>query len=299
MDSQPPPISGAAFEDLTERVRSRNCLAFVGAGMSTDSYPNWEQLVAQICSGCDVPFETTGDPSQRGRDMRRLAQLCRDTRRSEYFDVIRAAFPVKDPSVAYQRLAAVRFPMYLTTNFDLLLEQACYIVSQQQIEYSEYPNLPEYNAQPDGEIVYLHGRLDPMTPDIEPSLVLADDDFENAYSDGLLPSYLTQTFTWKSVVFIGCSIRDDSLQGVLRQCSRCRERLRAGGHQDLSRRFMLTDERESAPHLESLGITPVCYDSHARLSDIFDWWKGLARPRLRQQIAGGQLYATGERPPHE
>ena len=133
-------------------------------------------------------------------------------------------------------------PRIVTTNFDLLFEQAAKEL------YSSEPDVFRARALPLGRefdgIVHVHGALD-----YPGEMVLTDKEFGRAYlTDGQARRFLLELFRSFSVLFVGYS-HNDTVMNYL---------ARALPLEETEYRFALTDECDSE-RWRFLGIEPVHY----------------------------------------
>ena len=159
----------------------------------------------------------------------------------------------------------------VTTNFDLLFEQAA------QTEYGEMPEIFRGPALPLGDdfegIVHVHGSIQrPL------QMVLTDQDFGRAYlTEGWAREFLVGLFHSFAVLFVGYS-HDDIVVNYL---------ARALPEGTVGKRFILTDKGRD-PRWKILGIQPISfpkvddndftglYDGVRRLAEVYkssslDW----------------------------
>lgn len=142
----------------------------------------------------------------------------------------------------------------VTTNFDLLFEDAAREVFAAQPELFRAPALPLGRSF--SGIVHVHGSLD--RPD---DMVLTDADFGRAYlTEGWARRFLVDLFRSSTVMFVGYSHKDTVMKYLAR----------ALPARESQERFALTDDPD-ADHWPVLGIEPISYprkpdDDHVGLS---------------------------------
>jgi hypothetical protein len=112
---------------VVQAVQGRRMVPFFGAGMSLAAgVPGWGALLMQL--GVDPELEK--DPHIRG-DMLTLAELAAHARGSETLqNAMRQALPGKEakPTAGHLLLACLNQPIYITSNYDTLFENALAIV---------------------------------------------------------------------------------------------------------------------------------------------------------------------------
>ncbi len=301
MDTQNPPTNDPLFPDLTERIMSGRCNAFIGAGMSLQVYPAWNELIERVCRACGV---NTGNVTSQNISRLELAQTAKDKNRCAYFRELHNIFKPADPTHRHHLLARLPFKSYLTTNYDSLLLGACEFNNDNSVGYSEYPAL-EIEHRTDGEVFFLHGRINPTDLNSEPNIVLTNNDFTYAYSETLLRSFLEQLLTFSNVCFLGCSLEDEYLQGVFRLCKKFRDAVKTQGHSNDPRWFILLDQESPlSEKWKEIGIKPVYYDKvnsgHDGLCKILEYWvdqkPAILRPLGRDERVS---YRIRKEVPHE
>lgn len=149
----------------------------------------------------------------------------------------------------------------ITTNFDLLFDQAAVGTYDPQPEVFRAPALPlgtDFNG-----IVHVHGVLD--HPD---SMVLTDRDFGRAYlTEGWARRFLVELFRSFTVLFVGYS-HDDTIMNYL---------ARALPERELGKRFALTGKLASdIQHWRLLGIEPIIFPQ-TRKNEYSSLRKGVSR----------------------
>lgn len=141
----------------------------------------------------------------------------------------------------------------VTTNFDLLFEEAAQDVFDTVPEIFRAPALPlgrDFNG-----IVHVHGALSHLQ-----GMVLTDEDFGRAYlTEGWARRFLVELFRYFPVLFVGYR-HDDTILNYL---------ARALPIDSTKPRFALTDDSD-LQRWESLGIEPFLYpkpdaNDHSRL----------------------------------
>jgi|SRR5581483_8835800 len=213
--------SDSEWESLLLSIRAKRCTPFVGAGACAGLLPTATDLV-------DEWVKSDGYPFTSGRSLDRVAQYVatvRDVqvpklRIVEKFRSLRITRPFdpSDEAHTLNRLAKLRQPIYLTTNYD------DYLVAALTNEFNAGPEvaccdwyLPRDKRRrfkglaptADKPLVYhLHGRYqDP------PSMVLTEDDYLDFLTQviddkRLLPPAVDGAFGNSMFLFIGYGLTD-------------------------------------------------------------------------------------------
>lgn len=283
-----------SFAELTRRVTGGQCAAFVGAGLSMDVYPGWDSLTSQLCDRCGVTIRHNAEGKALSNTV--LAQMAKRADAAIYNKSLRDIFRHEEPSHRHHLLARIPFRYYLTTNYDYRLASAIQVTGGGEPGLHWYPDLLVLGLTP-RDIVCLHGKIDPASS-ADPRIVLAQDDYDAAY-DSSSPStslwtFLAQLLPMTSICFIGCSLDDQSLQGVFRVCAAHCDRIRSAGHPLQSRWYVLLDQNaELTDGWETCGVTIVRYekqdDRHKGLVGILDHWAGTKALRQRELRGDGQV----------
>ncbi len=280
---EPPPLDTLEFHELTDRIASGQCTAFVGAGLSFGVCLGWDDLVVRICSACGRDIQVF---QEAGLTLPQMAQKAKEADLAAYERTIREVFCYREPTFRHVLLARIPFHAYLTTNYDSLLLEARRAMPGQEPIYSEYPNL-RVEARKDGEIFFLHGRVDYKRTGSPLKVVLAEEEYDFAYQDSLLHSFLEQYLPFHTICFIGCSFRDVYLQKIFLFCRRLKAQLASAGHKNDVRWYILLDNaQELSTKAADCGLTVIRYDRiddrHEGLRQVLEYWSHVRQPTLRQ-----------------
>ena len=250
-------IAGIDFPSpLLSALRDGELVIFAGAGVSMGEpacLPSFKELAEKIAQG-------TGEVLQGGEQDRFLGRL-HDKGVKVHKRAVRELSRNNPKPTAlhknllrlYQKSEQVRV---VTTNFDLLFEEAAQDVFGTVPRVSQAPELPQ--ARDFYGIAHIHGDLNHPQ-----GLVLTDKDFGVAYMNkGWAKDFLVELFGHLKVLFVGYSHNDIILTYLARG-------LLVDGTQP---RFALTDVTDDSDlqRWKSLGIEPVIYlksdaNDHSRL----------------------------------
>ena len=258
-------------EQLLKSLRNTKLVIFAGAGVSMPhpaNLPDFKELATQVAVGTGkVP--NGGEPADQflGRlktGGTRVHQRTVDVLVNKdpkptplHFDLIRL----------YSNTEDVRI---VTTNFDILFEEAAKEVFNSRPKVFEAPALPLGNRF--NGIVHIHGSLN------EPKeMILTHRDFGRAYlteSEGWARRFLVELFTEFTVLFVGYS-HSDTIMNYLSP---------AIPRYDHSRRYALVGGQAVAvDQWLSLGITPITFPQACKndYSSLEKAVSGLATYRRR------------------
>ena len=261
------PVFGAAMRisdiefpaTLLAALRDRRLVVFAGAGVSMGkpaSLPRFRSLAVSVAQGTGhAPLEHEPDDVFLGRLQHQGVEVHeraeRALRKNSHGDTPEPTALHRDLLRLYPDPGSVRL---VTTNFDLLFEDAARELFPEQPELFRAPALPLGRAF--AGIVHVHGCLDRSA-----DMVLTDADFGRAYLiEGWARRFLVDLFSSSTVLFVGYS-HDDTVMKYL---------ARALPASESRTRFALTDD-PSGSHWPVLGIVPIPYprepdDDHRALA---------------------------------
>lgn len=219
---------------LSEIVRSKSCVAFVGSGLSAGSYPSWAGLINEMCISCGSNCRVDADsPTVAFLDAAQDAKSCSE---KNYYAFLGKTFgcAAASASLTYDALLAVHFDAFVTINFDPLLAlkaRTTRIRCADDIDI--FPSLDRRRVG-GRSIHYLHGHIAEGGTPIDGTIVLSRDEFEAAYSaHSNLMSFLLPMLENDPIVFIGCRLREPALDEVFRICKDLQlKRQRLAKHHD-------------------------------------------------------------------
>ena len=252
-------ITGIEFpEPLCTALRDGKLVVFAGAGVSMGepaNLPNFKDLADAIAQGTGIASK---DNEPVDRFLGRLQHQEVDVHARAAKELSKGNPHPTELHRDLLRLCSDAGQVHIvTTNFDLLFEQAAKDVFNFRPDVFRAPALPlgrSFNG-----IVHVHGAV--SHPD---GMVLTDQDFGRAYlTEGWARRFLVALFRQSTVLFVGYG-HNDTVMNYL---------ARALPESEAARRFALT--KESTPDLQHwrfLGIAPIVYPQasehdHSRLND--------------------------------
>ena len=228
---------------LTAALRSGQLVVFAGAGVSMGEpacLPNFTSLANTIAEGTGVTL-AEGEPVDGflGKLQRRGVEVHDLAARALRRDGLAPTELHRNLLRLYTDAGQVRI---VTTNFDLLFEQAAEHLFDTPPEAFRAPALPLGHAFKG--IVHVHGAVSqPM------NTVLTDTDFGRAYlTEGWARRFLVELYREFTVLFVGYG-HNDTVMNYLS---------RALPERQASRRFALTAEADSQ-RWRVLGVEPIPY----------------------------------------
>ena len=258
-------VAGIDFpRPILDALRGDRLVVFAGAGVSMGDpalLPGFEELAMKTAQGTgEAPGNQPVDQflgrlQSKGVEVHaRVAEKLQRNRHGE----------VPEPTELHRNLLSLHAgsasARIVTTNFDVLFEQAAKEVFESRPEMFRAPALPlgrEFNG-----IVHVHGSLDRPN-----EMVLTDKDFGRAYlTEGWAPRFLVEMFRSFTVLFVGYSHKDMVMNYLARALPVAEEG---------PSRFVLTDEGHSS-RWGTLGITPIPYEKSPDHRALQDGIHGLA-----------------------
>lgn len=259
------------LQDLTELKKSvltKECVVFVGAGLSKPPGKDWKGLVRSIAIRCEVERkEDDAEPEIIDKCIDKNVVMCNQALKEEF---PQHSVMVRTALVDLHRLP---FKALLTTNFDPWIQQQSRVEKYKR--WHVYPDLPIVGGISQG-LYYLHGYLDYINaePNIR-QLVFGKKSFQNAYADSLLPGFLLNVFVYENVLFIGFNPTETNIANLLSKSMDIRRMLAARFGKPISalpKRYVLwpapngkTEEDRVREEMEisrlgSLEVIPILFD---------------------------------------
>ena len=201
----PPPADAERYLDLEQALLARQCVVFVGAGLSSGAgLPDWNSLVRRLSDDLGIRWSERHnylDLAQWYRERfgpERLAAVLRDTYTT-----------TAHPTLAHYLLMSLPLRHVITTNYDDLLERALSALKRHPVKVIQQADVAR-TGQDDVFVVKLHGDAA-----LSEEIVLTRDDYDEFFQrrpamalllEGLL---LNQTF-----FFVGYGLRDPNFRQI-------------------------------------------------------------------------------------
>jgi hypothetical protein len=223
--------------NLLERIRDEKCIPFLGAGAAV----SWLPLSRDIAIEWAQRYEYPGDDKHSLQKVAQFLAIHNDDSLFPKFLLAKALKRIQVPDFSlpvfsntiYTILAELNLPLYLTTNYDHLLENALRAKGKDPLseicvwnehleEYlaqtgfkSVFTKGSEYRGDPDHPLVYhVHGDMDDPH-----SMVLTEEDYLNFltyFHNNSLPSKVLLALTHSTKLYLGYSLTDMNLNVILR-----------------------------------------------------------------------------------
>src|SRR5581483_12179587 len=235
--------SDADFKELARTIASGELVMFVGAGLSIGAgAPTWDQL-------CD-DLRAELHPSTSEQSLPLVAQYFRN-QFGDYALYSRLREKLHGaslrPTRVHELLCSLPVSVFLTTNWDSLIEQALRAIGRRAHVIVHPPDLAAWD---DCEVQVIKPHGDIERPD---SLVVTAHDYSQLLgADTALRAKLVDLLRYRPVCFVGYSMRDEDVTLLYSQA--------VGEFGALPRAaFMLTFETD--PHLlrelKRRGVRPI------------------------------------------
>lgn len=239
-------------QDLIEEIQRKNCVLFVGAGLSRGAgLPDWETLLLDLIELGDVEYGITFADKPAlvdlitGKDKKYLTAA--DAIENKLSPTILSLALTKIfrndnviPNDTYRLLPTIPFAAVITTNYDKLLETTYASVLPTHpiiVNNSNKSNLISTLKRNVFYILKAHGDID--EPD---SIVLGNKSYRKLLHDNVpYTRHLETVFRTKTVLFVGFSMNDPDLELLLN-----RESAITDGFGNV--RYALMDETSLNPH---------------------------------------------------
>lgn len=225
-------ITRYQWDTIVQNALKQKLVPFLGAGASASVLPTGSELVEHLIEGGRIEYPEAAD-----RDLMRVAQYYQVMSmrnfgdvRAEIADMLKAKRGDFFDSPPHKALARLPVPVYITTNYDDLMEHELKLVGK--VPKTLYPlwrpgleHIAEYalgkgkeaELMPTAErpIVYhLHGHWD-----VPESMVVTEDDYINflsvIHNPDLLPVICRKALVADHLLFVGYSLRDWNIRILL------------------------------------------------------------------------------------
>ncbi|MFN7992502.1 MAG: SUMF1/EgtB/PvdO family nonheme iron enzyme [Bryobacteraceae bacterium] len=204
-------------EELARRLALGHVVLFAGAGMSRPQLPGWTELLERMLEWSRAQSIPVGEDVIkdliRDGDLLLAAQELRSRMGDNSFrQFVQQVFrnPALAPTPAHRLLPSLHFAAILTTNYDKLIESA-FPAGTPFYTQVDYPELAGLNSDRGFAIVKVHGDVDRLD-----SLVLGQADYRQAmFANEFFRTFLINTFTARTVLFLGCSLTDPDILAFL------------------------------------------------------------------------------------
>jgi hypothetical protein len=216
------------WETLLERIRSRKCTPFLGAGAAAETLPLGSAIAKEWAREHGYPLEDSGDLARVSQYLAVKIDAMTPKERIGRFFGEESAPDFTDPAEPHTVLAKLPLPVYLTTNFDDFMVRALEAQRKSPVRElcrwnerlvqrmpSAFDSPEGVDPTPDSPLVYhLHGIVE--QPE---SLVLTEDDYfdflVNVPQVGI-PPLIQEVLSATSLLFVGYRLADWNFRVLFR-----------------------------------------------------------------------------------
>ncbi len=211
--------------DLINRIRDGKCILFAGAGTSLDAgLPSWYDLLKGMVEQVDDyggldnrQKEELGFLIEQ-QDFNVVAEFCKEQLGAKGFaDLIREKLGTRcKNSIIHNILAEIPFKGAITSNYDNFIEKNhrnYRVILPNDINKFDQVTIQSLFEEDMFPIFKIHGSYDDSN-----SIILTDNDYRNViFRQPQYRENLKQLFKDKSLLFVGFSFRDSSINLLLQE----------------------------------------------------------------------------------
>ena len=259
---------------LIEELQTGNVIPFIGAGFSAPSgLPTWHDLLTALMNEvADLGLSELRSQFDRGTitslDAPELHQTLFGTRFPLLDYVVSRFSQPALPNNYHSLLGQFRVDTIITTNYDKLIER--HFESRGDAVHPIWRDyhVSQYNERDALQVIKLHGHVD----DPE-SIVLSRQDYERYLeTHQLLYALVSVLFATRTILFLGCSLSDPNISGLLRELRR-----RTGAFTRSHYVLLYSPTTADVSAVRSLGLQVIeCVGSNRELA-LESWLDGLVR----------------------
>lgn len=226
----------AFLDELGDLVVNSNIVPFIGAGYSACSYAGWGALLRKIARRFPNCKDELEDLLNKGKYEAAATVVQKETggtgkhRQDAFLREMEREFGRRGVADAFEKMSEQRKSIsrafkgnILTTNFDFLIEEAfsscgheLSVVAPRSVYARGRIHAALHAGSP--TLFKLHGDLDDRE-----NIVLTEEDYNKAYGENNvgteLVEFLSQVFTNKQILFLGCSLETDRTVALLNRCA--------------------------------------------------------------------------------
>lgn len=290
-------LEDEAWATLVDSVVAKTCTPFLGAGVAVPHLPTGRKLAMDLANAHDYPLS---DPWNLPRVAQYLATIHQPSfakrRVQERLVSAQSAYLLESDGAAPKNLrllAGLHLPLYITTNYDNLLEKAIMALGHEPVvEIARWNDrlledlgpYPEHKPTPEKPILFhMHGDLRD-----EASLLLTEDDYiDFTVSLALRPTErsllwhpVRRALSTTSLLFVGYSLEDWNFRVLMRYLLRLQNIVRSD--QSFSLSIQLSDG----------DLDPA---RRARSERFLDKYLQMSSIQVHWSDASGFLLELGER----
>ncbi len=260
------------IEKFVEEIRAKNAAVFLGAGASKAAgHVDWAELLEPLAR--ELELDVSKEP-----DLVALAQFhVNETRsRGQINQTILDALGRKlEPTENHRILAELDIPVYWTTNYDRLIEEALREPGKVADVKHTVKQLANTRSRRDAIVYKMHGDVE--HPD---EAILTKDNYEKYFkTHGAFVTALSGHLVSKTFVFIGFSFSDPNLDYVLsrvrvtfeehqrRHFAFFKKRSKAADEPEEDFRMAQTRQRLMIEDLKRFNVNSILVDEYEEITE--------------------------------
>lgn len=212
-------------KELIRQIKDGKCILFAGAGTSLDAgLPSWSELLRSMVEKVD-DYGLLKDSEKEeinylinNQDFTTIGEFCKDKLGAyDFAEIIKACLNTTNRfSQTHNILSQIPFKAAITTNYDNFIEKNHYnyrVVLSNEISELEKHDIDSFFQQDFFPIFKIHGSYEKAD-----SIILTDRDYREAiFKNRRYRENLKKLFEDKSLLFIGFSFRDPSINLLLQE----------------------------------------------------------------------------------
>lgn len=212
-------------KELVRQIKDGKCILFAGAGTSLDAgLPTWSELLRSMVEKVD-DYGLLKDSEKEeinylinNQDFTTIAEFCKEKLGSfDFAEIIRECLNTTNRfSKTHNILSQIPFKAAITTNYDNLIEKNhrnYRVVLSNEISELDKHDIDSFFQQDFFPIFKIHGSYEKAD-----SIILTDRDYREAiFKNRRYRENLKKLFEDKSLLFIGFSFRDPSINLLLQE----------------------------------------------------------------------------------
>jgi CheY-like chemotaxis protein len=192
--------------DISTAIAEGSVVFFIGAGLSVGAgAPAWANIVELLRAELN--------PRTDEQNPLLVAQFLRNQWGEQKFRTfLRSLFTRKklEPTKTHSLLSHLPVNVFLTTNYDDLIERSLRTHGRRVHTITDDTELAFWDERSETQVVKLHGDLDKTT-----RIVITEEDYTRfLYQNVGIQHKLSDIFTYKTVVFLGYSMRDPDISVI-------------------------------------------------------------------------------------
>jgi len=266
-------------QKLLEEIRLGNVIPFIGSGVSIPSgFPSWGKLINEVINL--IEDESIKKSLQTKFSDGTLTSL----ETPEFVKLVEGNFSLKEhlgrvfrqpasTNIFHKLIQQIPTNVYVTTNYDTLLEDMC---KENGVQYKliwRDEQLLYFNEKAESQIIKMHG--DAQNVD---SIVFSKIEYDNYIQENsLLYCFIASLFVSRTFLFLGFSLNDPNIKGLLRKIKSDKTGISPNHYAVLHK-----PQPDVVSTLKELGIKVIKIEGENRTESLSHWLQGLIDNSVEQ-----------------